>query len=911
MLRLVGGELYQWDTYRKIAIDDPDNLITEIHYARDCDETSIVITVKQDSNGVHYAEIPNILLQYNCPIYAYAVNVNNGERKTIVASTFIVKQKAKPADYIYEETEVLCYGELDQKIDRTKGELETQIDETKTELNAKIKDVAQKAYKTSVEAYGAKGDGVTDDTEAFKQALAKNRLVYVPEGNYVISQTLVIRENCELELAQSAVLNFTQTTLNCITLLRLASLKGNHATIRVPYDFSASVLYSSTEDDYNAVTDENGDGSKATEYNEAVKPFTMWDPQWKMSRYVTDVNICKANSKGFHYSNDGKTNGKAVSMVCSIEEGGSNFMWGVNMSGLRIAGAFDYGIYIYNEVVGNNKRWNHDMRIEAVIDACKTGAYVENCNTAHLALSIQPRAADNGTVYGEHGIHLKNSKWVDLSSCFVWDKQNIKSGFYKFAFEGECPGIVLSVPNYNEDKNVIYTNNQSNIDNMTLLQNGGGSDNFTSKNGKPYFSSEETGDKELLFKETFDSCFDVDIVKNFNDLLAVAEDTDGTILDDKGYKLYARLHENGTVTNSSFYGYTGFIPCKKGDVIYAENLTYAVGDDYCKAIFYDTNKDYVMHVNRGNIISNSHELTKYTESENGFSYDIIFPYAQYDDIAYVRFTFHITAFGANPMIAVNEEIKYEPAGFLADSVKVKAENVVGLNPSSNTFIFSVSGDEENGYTSSATFEEITAEYNKGRDIICSVPNFGFEDTISYGYLFRVEPNNCFEFNINGGIEEFYIAIYPDEIEVTGMNGEIKIGDKTYYGDEPIDFTDTINEMIDEKVQNAGGADNEVVWITCDFIGETLQASNFSHTYDEIVTLLNLGKALKVKANFGAGYLYGDVVAHNTSQEIVFAQVMVQNDFGAGLNLYYYTVEIVSDGRIIVKPYIVNTTSIGG
>ena len=93
------------------------------------------------------------------------------------------------------------------------------------------------------------------------------------------------------------------------------------------------------------VTDENGDGSKATEYNEAVKPFTKWDPQWKMSRYVTDINICKeledGEHAGCHYSKSGDTAGKAVSMVCTIEEGGSNFMWGVNMSGLRIAGAFE------------------------------------------------------------------------------------------------------------------------------------------------------------------------------------------------------------------------------------------------------------------------------------------------------------------------------------------------------------------------------------------------------------------------------------------------------------------------------------------------------------------------------------------------------------------------------------------
>ena len=90
------------------------------------------------------------------------------------------------------------------------------------------------------------------------------------------------------------------------------------------------------------------------------------------------------------------------------------------------------------------------------------------------------------------------------------------------------------------------------------------------------------------------------------------------------------------------------------------------------------------------------------------------------------------------------------------------------------------------------------QYNKGRNIICCVSDFGFENSVSYGYLFRAGPDVCFEFNVNGGIEELYIAIYPDEVELTPMNGEITIGDKTYYGEEPVDFTNTINNMIDEN-----------------------------------------------------------------------------------------------------------------
>jgi hypothetical protein len=65
------------------------------------------------------------------------------------------------------------------------------------------------------------------------------------------------------------------------------------------------------------------------------------------------------------------------------------------VSGLRIAGAFKYGINIQNRDKtdsgygdAGDPAWNHDMRIEAVIVSCETGVRVFNCNTAHLAVTI-------------------------------------------------------------------------------------------------------------------------------------------------------------------------------------------------------------------------------------------------------------------------------------------------------------------------------------------------------------------------------------------------------------------------------------------------------------------------------------------------------------------------------------------
>lgn len=50
----------------------------------------------------------------------------------------------------------------------------------------------------NVRSQGAKGDGVTDDTEAFRKAIAGHRAVYVPSGFYIISDTLVLKPDTAL-----------------------------------------------------------------------------------------------------------------------------------------------------------------------------------------------------------------------------------------------------------------------------------------------------------------------------------------------------------------------------------------------------------------------------------------------------------------------------------------------------------------------------------------------------------------------------------------------------------------------------------------------------------------------------------------------------------------------------------------
>ena len=50
----------------------------------------------------------------------------------------------------------------------------------------------------NVRTLGAKGDGASDDTEAFRSAIASHRAIYVPTGKYIVTDTLLLRPDTVL-----------------------------------------------------------------------------------------------------------------------------------------------------------------------------------------------------------------------------------------------------------------------------------------------------------------------------------------------------------------------------------------------------------------------------------------------------------------------------------------------------------------------------------------------------------------------------------------------------------------------------------------------------------------------------------------------------------------------------------------
>ena len=115
-MRIYDGrpEFYQWDTNQKIT-SSTFNVGDEIHFFNIRQTNSLVVFTYELDNKI-VADVPNILLQNSYPIIAYRVYVDDDGKSTIEEQQFKVKQKPKPEDYVYTETEVLNYSNLNDRV---------------------------------------------------------------------------------------------------------------------------------------------------------------------------------------------------------------------------------------------------------------------------------------------------------------------------------------------------------------------------------------------------------------------------------------------------------------------------------------------------------------------------------------------------------------------------------------------------------------------------------------------------------------------------------------------------------------------------------------------------------------------------------------------------------------------------
>ena len=111
MFRILDGRdsFYQWDIDRKLIVND--NSIKEVHFCNKTDECSLVCETYQEDE-LTVVNVPNILLQDSWKIRVYGYDANY----TKYCSTFGVVKRSKPADYVYTETEIRKWEDIENRM---------------------------------------------------------------------------------------------------------------------------------------------------------------------------------------------------------------------------------------------------------------------------------------------------------------------------------------------------------------------------------------------------------------------------------------------------------------------------------------------------------------------------------------------------------------------------------------------------------------------------------------------------------------------------------------------------------------------------------------------------------------------------------------------------------------------------
>ena len=122
MFRLENNQeaLYQWDSNQRLIVTDAT--ITDIHYCNRTSAEALVVEVYEEG-GVRYANVPNVLLMdaWNICTYAYCNGCYTKQIKLIK-----VIARSKPADYVYTETEIKRWADLEAELKADMAALEAE-----------------------------------------------------------------------------------------------------------------------------------------------------------------------------------------------------------------------------------------------------------------------------------------------------------------------------------------------------------------------------------------------------------------------------------------------------------------------------------------------------------------------------------------------------------------------------------------------------------------------------------------------------------------------------------------------------------------------------------------------------------------------------------------------------------------
>lgn len=181
--------LYQWDIDRKVIITGAA-LDQEVHFAtKDLDE-ALVVKPKEENSSLT-CNIPNILLQDTKDIVIYLYDGH----KTFFSKAYKIIARKKPADYVYNETEILTYEKLAKELKEMIATRANGIDYSNNKLslcsdgkeiastNIVTDDYRPLQYKPSI------NDIVLEGNKSLEE------LGIQPAGEYVVDENYIHTDN--------------------------------------------------------------------------------------------------------------------------------------------------------------------------------------------------------------------------------------------------------------------------------------------------------------------------------------------------------------------------------------------------------------------------------------------------------------------------------------------------------------------------------------------------------------------------------------------------------------------------------------------------------------------------------------------------------------------------------------------
>lgn len=155
---------YQWDLNQRLIVSGLQEG-DEVHFAsgRDKAAEAPVLSVYTE-NDMNVVDVPNSLLQTAGSLQAYAyIHTDDGAYTKWEESFFIIR-RPKPADYVYTETEVRTWAELDERLKKVEE-----------------KEISSEAIAEAVEAYMEENPVEETDPTVPAWAKAETKPTYTAE----------------------------------------------------------------------------------------------------------------------------------------------------------------------------------------------------------------------------------------------------------------------------------------------------------------------------------------------------------------------------------------------------------------------------------------------------------------------------------------------------------------------------------------------------------------------------------------------------------------------------------------------------------------------------------------------------------------------------------------------------------